>query len=63
MSTLLSFIAGFAATLIFHQLALALLWWAGVAPFGPFSMVATPTVWLTGGDFTSILGWRVGYRV
>ena len=41
MSTLLSFIAGFAATLIFHQLAVALLWWVGVAPFGPFSMAAT----------------------
>src|SRR6266542_2449429 len=41
MSTLLSFIAGFAATAIFHQLEVALLWWAGVAPFGPFSMAAT----------------------
>jgi hypothetical protein len=35
------FIAGFFATLIFHQLTLALLWSAGVAPFGPFSMAAT----------------------
>ena len=35
------FIAGFLATLIFHQLTLALLWAAGVAPFGPFSMAAT----------------------
>jgi hypothetical protein len=41
VSTLLSFIAGFAATLIFHQLAVGLLWWVGVAPFGPFSMAAT----------------------
>jgi hypothetical protein len=36
------FIAGFFATLIFHQLTLAALWAAGVAPFGPFSMAATP---------------------
>jgi hypothetical protein len=35
------FIAGFLATLIFHQLALALLWVVGVAAFGPFSMTAT----------------------
>ena len=41
MRTLFSFIAGFLATLIFHQLALALLWWAGIAPFAPFSMAAT----------------------
>lgn len=38
---LFGFVAGFLATLIFHQLALALLWVVGVAPFGPFSM--TPT--------------------
>jgi hypothetical protein len=41
MRTLFSFIAGFLATLIFHQLALALLWWAGVAPFAPFSTATT----------------------
>jgi hypothetical protein len=41
MRTLFSFTAGFLATLIFHQLALALLWWAGVAPFAPFSTAAT----------------------
>lgn len=35
------FIAGFLATLILHQLAVALLWGAGVAPFGPFSMAPT----------------------
>lgn len=35
------FIAGFLATLIFHQLTLWALWGAGLAPFGPFSMVAT----------------------
>ena len=41
MRILFGFIAGFLATLIFHQVVVALLWWAGVAPFGPFSMVAT----------------------
>lgn len=41
MRTLFSFIAGFLATVIFHQLTLAFLWWAGIAPFAPFSMAAT----------------------
>lgn len=41
MRTLFGFIAGFFATLIFHQLALAALWRAGIAPFAPFSMAAT----------------------
>ena len=35
------FIAGFLATLVFHQLVLAMLWRVGLAPFGPFSMAAT----------------------
>lgn len=35
------FVAGFLATLIFHQLTLWVLWGAGVAPFAPFSMAAT----------------------
>lgn len=35
------FIAGFLATLVFHQLALWVLWHAGVAPFAPFPMGAT----------------------
>lgn len=35
------FIAGFFATLVFHQLALAILWGVGVAPFGPYNMAAT----------------------
>ncbi|MHC1727941.1 MAG: hypothetical protein AB9866_18390 [Syntrophobacteraceae bacterium] len=35
------FIAGFCATLIFHQLTLWALWGAGLAPFAPFSMAAT----------------------
>ena len=35
------FLAGFLATLIFHQLALAVLWGAGMAPLGPFSMAPT----------------------
>ena len=34
---LFSFIAGFLATLIFHQLTLAALWAAGMAPARPFS--------------------------
>ncbi|HVN70446.1 MAG TPA: hypothetical protein VMU10_00370 [Desulfomonilia bacterium] len=38
---LMGFIAGFFATLIFHQLALAALWSAYIAPFPPFSMAAT----------------------
>jgi hypothetical protein len=38
---LAGFVAGFFATLIFHQLTLAVLWVVGVAPFGPFSMAAT----------------------
>jgi len=36
-----SFAAGVLATLIYHQLALLLLWHAGLAPFAPFSMAAT----------------------
>jgi hypothetical protein len=38
---LAGFIAGFFATLIFHQLTLAILWGAGLAPFGPYSMAST----------------------
>jgi hypothetical protein len=38
---LLGFVAGFLATLTFHQLMLGLLWGAGVAPFRPFLMAAT----------------------
>jgi len=38
---LFGFIAGFLATLIFHQLTLTFLRGVGVAPFGPFSMAAT----------------------
>lgn len=38
---LLGFIAGFLATLIFHQLSLAVLWGIGLAPFPPFSIAAT----------------------
>jgi len=34
----LGFFAGFLATLVFHQLILALLWTLGLAPFGPFIM-------------------------
>jgi hypothetical protein len=38
---LFGFVAGFLATLIFHQLALALLWYIGMAPSGPFPMATT----------------------
>jgi len=38
---LVGFVAGFFATLTFHQLMLSLLWALGVAPFGPFPMAAT----------------------
>jgi hypothetical protein len=41
MKVLCGFIAGFLATLIFHQLALMLLWGAGVAPSEPFAMTLT----------------------
>ena len=39
---LFGFIAGFLATLIFHQLTLAVLWGLGIAPFGPFNFAAVP---------------------
>ena len=39
---LLSFVAGFLATLIFHQLALWVLHAAGVASRGPFNMQPVP---------------------
>lgn len=38
---LTGFIAGFLATLVFHQLTLSLLWAIKLAPFGPFAMTAT----------------------
>lgn len=38
---LFGFLAGFLATLVFHQLTLASLWGAGIAPFGAFPMAAT----------------------
>ncbi|HKJ94906.1 MAG TPA: hypothetical protein VKA32_04690 [Gammaproteobacteria bacterium] len=37
----LGFIAGFLATLVFHQIALAILWGIGIAPHAPYSMAAT----------------------
>ncbi len=37
----LGFIAGFLATLVFHQLMVAILWGLDVAPFAPFPMNAT----------------------
>ncbi|MEX1081038.1 MAG: hypothetical protein WD382_11720 [Halofilum sp. (in: g-proteobacteria)] len=38
---LTGFIAGFFATLVFHQFMVAVLWGAGVAPFAPFPVHAT----------------------
>lgn len=38
---LLGFVAGFFATLIFHQLTLAVLWEIGLAPARPFSTIPT----------------------
>jgi hypothetical protein len=37
----LGFVAGFLATLIFHQVTLALLWAIGLAPFAPYPLAAT----------------------
>jgi hypothetical protein len=42
MRLFFGFIAGFLATLIFHQLTLAVLWNAKLAPFPPFITAATP---------------------
>ena len=41
MPILIGFIAGFLATLTFHQITLWILHGVGIAPFGPFNM--TPT--------------------
>ena len=41
INLLFGFLAGFFATLIFHQLTLLVLRSLGVAPFGPFPMAAT----------------------
>ncbi|MEW6488269.1 MAG: hypothetical protein AB1578_10215 [Thermodesulfobacteriota bacterium] len=38
---LFAFLSGFLATLVFHQLTLAALWGAGIAPMGPFPMAPT----------------------
>jgi len=38
---LCGFIAGFMATLIFHQLAFAVMWMTGLVRFAPYSMKAT----------------------
>lgn len=37
----LGFVAGFLATLVFHQIAVSILWAIGIAPFGPYPMGAT----------------------
>ena len=38
---LFGFVAGFFATLTFHQLSVWVLWSLGVSPFAPFSLAAT----------------------
>jgi len=58
--SLAGFIAGFFATLVFHQLALAILWAVGIAPFGPFSNGPYPTLQGAGGHFAGALGRSVG---
>ncbi len=42
LNLLLGFMAGFLATLIFHQMAVGLLWKAGFAPGPPFQMAPRP---------------------
>ena len=39
---ILGFIAGFLATIMFHQMALWVLWQTGVAPFRPYVFAAVP---------------------
>lgn len=39
---LVGFVAGFIATLIFHQLAVAVLWWLQIAPGPPYQMAPRP---------------------
>ena len=63
MRILFGFIAGFLATLIFHQVVVALLWWAGVAPFGPFSMAATKPFGVPAVISLAFWWWRVGYLI
>ncbi len=41
MRLFLGFGAGLLSTLVFHQIALALLWAVGIAPFAPFNMGPT----------------------
>ena len=67
--SLTGFVAGFVATLTFHQLAIWLLWGIGLAPFSPYNMTAVPPmgvpavislafwggVW--GIIFTGLYGW------
>jgi hypothetical protein len=42
LNLLLGFIAGFLATLIFHQVVMALLWKMGMAPRPPFQTAPRP---------------------
>ena len=66
---LFGFIAGFFATIVFHQLTLALLWGLDLAPFPPYSMTLThpfgiPAVLSLRFELVVVIGRRnnVGYR-
>jgi hypothetical protein len=66
---LLSFVAGFLATLIFHQLTVALLRGIGVSPFLPFSMAPTQPFGMPAvlslafwGGIWGIIFWKVHSR-
>ena len=60
---LFGFISGFFATLIFHQLGLAVLWGLGLAPFPPYSMALTHSLRYTGSLLAVVLGRCVGYSI
>lgn len=42
MAWIKAFLAGFLATLVFHQGVIALFWWAGAIPAAPWDMSAVP---------------------
>ncbi len=60
---LFGFVAGLLATVIFHQLALTLLWIIGVAPSLPFPMAPTRPFGVPAVLFIGILGRCLGYLI
>jgi hypothetical protein len=60
---LFGFIAGFFATLIFHQMTLAVLWGLGLAPFPPYSMTTTHPFSIPAVFSLSLWGgvWGIGF--